>query len=1039
MKKFIAFSALSLILTHSNIAQAVETSTGIKGKITNSQGEIIANAKINIIHEPSGTIKEVMANDAGLYRARGLRLGGPYTIVVLSDEYTKQEYKNVYLQLDDVLNLSVTLAEMAEMAEMETLTITNSMNLYANYGASSVFDEEAINQSVLVNRDIKDVVRANPLAVLGPTGNELSIAGSNPRYNALTIDGVGVTDTFGLNANGYPSQRSPISMNAISQISIDYAPFNARASDFSGGTINVVTKSGTNTFAGDIFYEWTPINGDAEDTKLTGTEYDFDNEEKTFGASLGGAIIKDELFYFVAYEEWSDEVIFNYDLNTLSGHKVTLEEVDQVLKAFEDVYGLSDSVGTVPPEDSDKKLLVKLDWNINDNHRVDFTYSNQENTAAKSYTNDDRYLNFASHQYSQDAETTILSGHLFSDWTDNFSSEINISYKEHQSIANTNSQWGQIRIQTANGGEVFAGQERNRHANVKENETTKFAFHGLYLHDAIEYKFGVEIEEVWNSDLYARNGAGTWYFSSITDFENKAPNNVEYGNAYTNNMEDLAAEIDSTQYALYIEANSELFDGFELSAGLRYETLAMDSTPNLNENYTTAYGYSNTENLDDIGLFLPRMSFNWQFSDTLTFRGGIGRFSGGMPLVWISNAYTKDGVTNVSAPPSAVASTIANPDNVMFDQVPLSLQDSLVQGNGSTSTVARDFEMPSDWRYQLATDVIFDFPMVGDAGKNIAWSTEFIYVDRQDSAAWFEQSRVKIDETVDGRSLWGELAEREGLSDIQLTNSADGGESIIITSALNKSWDNGLSLNVSYTHQDITEANPGTGTHAASNYYAEVVVNRNEPLVGQSLYEIEHRLVVNIAYQHEFWAGYNTAFNLFFERRSGRPFSWVLGEGTDPAFGERSSRSRVYLPYLPNGADDTAFDFSQLSYQDTMAIASAAGVSHHAGKYIPKYSGTQPWLTTLDLAISQEIPGLMAGHKGQLYFIIDNFANLLNSDWGKSYRMTSPQQVLFDFNINESGQYVLSERAGGTNTKNYNQFEVEQSAWSIKVGVKYAF
>ena len=142
MKKFIAYSALSLILTHSNIAQAVETSTGIKGKITNSQGEIIANAKINIIHEPSGTIKEVMANDAGLYRARGLRLGGPYTIVVLSDEYTKQEYKNVYLQLDDVLNLSVTLAEMAEMAEMETLTITNSMNLYANYGASSVFDEE---------------------------------------------------------------------------------------------------------------------------------------------------------------------------------------------------------------------------------------------------------------------------------------------------------------------------------------------------------------------------------------------------------------------------------------------------------------------------------------------------------------------------------------------------------------------------------------------------------------------------------------------------------------------------------------------------------------------------------------------------------------------------------------------------------------------------------------------------------------------------------------------------------------------------------
>ena len=139
MKQLIAYSALSLILTHSNIAQAVETSTGIKGKVTNSQGEVIAKAKINIMHEPSGTIKEVTANDAGLYRARGLRLGGPYTIVILSDEYTKQEYKNIYLQLDDVLNLSATLAEM------ETLTITNSMNLYANNGSSSVFAEEAIN------------------------------------------------------------------------------------------------------------------------------------------------------------------------------------------------------------------------------------------------------------------------------------------------------------------------------------------------------------------------------------------------------------------------------------------------------------------------------------------------------------------------------------------------------------------------------------------------------------------------------------------------------------------------------------------------------------------------------------------------------------------------------------------------------------------------------------------------------------------------------------------------------------------------------
>jgi hypothetical protein len=1017
----------------SNIIQAAETSTFIKGTIQNLQGELVANAKVLITHEPSGTIKKVIANDVGVYRAQGLRIGGPYTIIMLSDNYATREYKNIYLTLGDALHLS---AKLEQLTEMETITVTSSKHLYANQGSNSSFSTADINQSALVNRDIKDMVRANPLAVVDPAGSQLSIAGSNPRYNALSIDGVGVSDTFGLNTSGYPSQRTPISMNAISQIAIDYAPFDVRASNFTGGTINVVTKSGTNYFVGDVFYEWAPINGSAKDDKLTDTTFEFDNEEVTFGTALGGAFIQDKLFYFVSYEEWSDEVIFNYDLTTLSGHKVTLDEANQVLTAFENVYGLNDSIGTVPPQDSDKKLLVKLDWNIDHNHRADFTFNNQKNSAAKSYTNAAAYLKFASHQYSQNAETTIFSGHLFSDWTNNFSSEINISYKDHQAIAKTKSDWGQVRIKTANAGEIFAGQERNRHANVKDNETTKFAFHGLYLHGDFEYKFGVEVEKIWNSDLYARNGAGTWYFDSIADFEIKAPSHVQYGNAYTNDMKDLAAEIDSTEYAFYFEANNELFAGFDLSAGLRYEKLSMDSAPNFNQNYESAYGYSNTENMDDIDILLPRLNINWQVSEDLTLRGGVGRFSGGMPLVWISNAYTNDGITNVSAPSSAVAETIANPVNVMFDEVPLSLQNSLVQGNGSTSTVANNFNIPSDWRYQLAFDVVFDMTIFSDAGEDMAWTTELIYVDRQNSAHWIEQSRVKVSEALDGRTLWQDLAGREGFQDIQLTNSSNGGESTIITTGLNKTWQSGVSANISYTHQNITEANAGTGTHAFSNYFSDTVINRNEPLIGRAQHEIEHRLVVNLAYQKEFFSGYNTVFNMFFERRSGRPFSQVLAN--DSAYGGNSSYYSAYLPRLPNGADDAFFDFSLLSFEDTMAIAKAAGISQYAGNYLPKNVGTQPWLTTIDLAINQELPGLISDHKGQLYIIIDNFANLLNSDWGKSYRMASTQQKLFDFTINDSGQYVLAENLG-SNTKNYDQFEVEQSAWSVKVGVKYFF
>ncbi|GAA0859499.1 TonB-dependent receptor [Aliiglaciecola litoralis] len=1017
---------------------AADTSSTISGSIQSESGSKLPNVIIEIRHLPSATVKRITTNNAGEFRARGLRVGGPYTVIMASDDYETKEFNNVYLQLDDSFNLSATLTPKSKM---ERVDVIGSVPTISQRGSSSIFAGKSIEQSTLVNRDIKDVVRSNPLAVVDATGTELSIAGSNPKYNSLTLDGVAVSDTFGLNANGYPAQRPPISINAISQISIDYAPFNLRASNFTGGTINVVTKSGTNDFDGEVFYEWIPVNGTAIDDKLNldnqgqPTKYEFDNNEVTYGAALSGPLVKDTLFFFTSFEEWSDEIIFNYDLGSLAGHRVTIEETQQVLSILEGVYGLTDSIGTEPPADSDKKWLVKFDWNINDAHRADFTYSHQKNSASLNYTNSSRRVNFASNQYSQDADTTIFTTHLFSDWTDNFSTEINLSFKDHEQAANTRSSWGEININTASGS-IIAGQDKNRHGNVKSNQTTTLAFHGLYLKDAVDYQFGIEIEDIKNSDLYARSAAGRWFFDSIAEFESKAPRTVIYSNAYTNNMQDLTATIESTNYAFYAEASTELFDDFTVSGGLRYEVLSVDSAPKYNANYFATYGQTNTNNFDGIDILQPRFSFNWHYSDQLTLRGGLGRFSGGTPLVWFSNAYTNDGVTKTSATADAVAQTIGDPANVMFDSVPLTLQNSLSQGDGSTNTIAKDFTMPSDWRYQLAADVTFDITGVGD---DFLWSTELLYVERHDGAFWVDQSRYKVDETVEGRTIWGNIHGAENRWDIQLTNSKDSGESTILTTGLNKRWDSGVLLNMSYTYQDISEVNPGNTSTAESSYFDEVIINRNSPLKGRAFYEIEHRLVVNLGYEKEFIEGYNTSFNLFFERRSGRPFSWTLGREARTDFGDQRSNTKVYLPYLPQSADDPAFDFSALSYQQIMAIAQDAGVAQYAGAYIPKYVGTQPWQTTMDLAITQELPGLAKDHKGQLYFIIDNLANLINDDWGKSYGISSRQQILFDVDINENGQYVLQEARGGTDTNNFNQFRVEPSAWSVKVGVKYQF
>ena len=193
-----------------------------------------------------------------------------------------------------------------------------------------------------------------------------------------------------------------------------------------------------------------------------------------------------------------------------------------------------------------------------------------------------------------------------------------------------------------------------------ENEVWNFALHATYLAGDIEYKFGTEIENTWNYNLYGRDSLGTWYFDDTEAFANQEISYFEYANAYTNDVQDLAYDVESTVYSLYGDATYEVFDDFTVTAGLRYEYLTVEDSPQLNSNFASTYGFANTENLDGFDIFLPRVSFNWDINDDLTLRGGAGRFYGGMPLVWISNAYTTDGVTNDSVTFSSLDTSLVD-------------------------------------------------------------------------------------------------------------------------------------------------------------------------------------------------------------------------------------------------------------------------------------------------------------------------------------------------------------------------------------------
>jgi hypothetical protein len=1077
MKTQLRKSALTLAvaacLGASGAVYASDTSSAMRGKITTPAGEAAANVKIKVIHEPSGTVTEYVTNEAGAFLAKGLRVGGPYTIVIDSDTFKDVTKERVYLSLGKTSRIT----EQLEPLSIETIQVTGTRYTQQSGGANSAFGEDIIRNAPSFNRDINDIVRINPLATM--RGNELTIAGNNPRTNALTVDGISQNDDFGLSYSGYSTQQPPVSLDAVEQITVDFAPFSASKGNFGGGTVNAVTKSGTNEFKFSGYAETsTPsMTGDNDSIRTVTfindrgrTENLLDDDgHRTFetvknepiqtetrvGFTVGAPIIKDELFIFTSYTNWSSEYEMDYDFaandGTLSdathAFDMSRAEFDEFLGILNNTYGIQDALGG-DPKDTNQSLITKITWNIDDSHRLDFTYQWQDDKDQRNFATGGSTVDLASSRYDYVTKFNNFSTKLYSDWNDDFSTEISIAYKDVSHSSQTNSDLGSMTVYVdgGRGNGIAFGRDEFRHANEAETETTILSFDGTYLLGDHEINFGVKYEELSLYNLFAQNSLGSWEFDSFEDFANRQINayNFSYANAYTNNAKDTAYDATRSQLALYIEDTFYPHDDVELKAGIRYERLSSSDKPLLNESFLSEYGFSNQENLDGLDIILPRIGFQWFASDDLTVKGGIGRFQGGIPNVWYNNPFQNDGITLVQAPTSAINDYFEN-NAADITEVPQAIKDSLVPGAGSTNYTDPDFELPSSWRAQLGFDYNFSIEGFGD---DYIWSAELAYEKKQNEAVWHNTALVREGLAADGeRIIYGSRYEgddqREDNFDIMMTNAKDDGRSLIFLTSLAKNWDNGVSLTLSYTHQDIEENQAGSSSRAQSNYKHNVTKSRNQDLVARGHYEVEHSFKINLNYKTEFFDGYETRFDMFFERRSGRPFSYVMGSFRDEDLGDTVDfySNSAYLPYIPTGADDpnVNWDASRISWDELETLLNRAGISAR-GQILDRNAFTQPWVTTMDVKVTQELPGFKEGHKAQLYFMVDNFANLLNSDWGIEKRLQYPNQTLYDFGgLDDEGRYILSDRYQGADVRNYSMIDAAGSAWQAKIGVSYKF
>ncbi|KXI29260.1 TonB-dependent receptor [Paraglaciecola hydrolytica] len=1036
--------AVAMSMGMATAAFAQETSSGISGKIVGPQGTPAAGTVITITHIPSGTVKTTTVNAAGQFSAKGLRVGGPYKVTVDSNQYQDTTVSEVYLNLGEVYGLDLSLEADQQVESIVVTGSSLSSSAFGDTGPAANFNLADLENAPSINRDINDVIRADPRIYIDESFNDaVQCAGASPRYNSLTLDGVRMNDNFGLNSNGYPTERMPFSFDAIEQVTVELAPFDVQYGGFTACNINAVTKSGTNEVHGSAFFDYTSdsFKGDS----VEGEKQDNGNyTEKRYGVNVGFPLISDTLFGFFSYEKVEGVQLFSYDA---LGSRVTQAEVDQVTSIAQSVYGydVGGMPGSAPVED--EKILVKLDWNINEDHRASLVYNWNDGFSLSQSDSGSSVLPLSNHYYERGAELTSVVASLYSDWTADFSTELRIGsskLENRQNSIDAASGFAEAQISTASG-TIYIGPDDSRQSNELNYDTDTFKLAATYYMDNHKISGGIEYEKLDVFNLFMQHTVGEYRFRSIADFEAGKPNAIYYNNsAGTNNPADAGASFANTTTTLYVQDDFDLTDDIQMMVGLRYDKFSTDDTPTLNQNFQNRYGFANTGTVDGMDLIQPRIGFNWRVQDNLEVRGGVGRYSGGNPNVWISNAYSNDGVTNIEARQGAIpnfsASTLFNIPltgqgrpiydipQAMFDVV---ANTSITSGDGGVNATDPDFKMPHEWKFAIGGTFITE--------DDYLISADLMYTKKKDSPILVDLALTDSGaDAPDGRPIYGSNGRFDG-SDLLLTNvKGSDGDSKVLSLAVSKDYDFGLDASLAYAFTRSTDVNPMTSSTAGSNFGNVAVSDLNNPGVATSDYETRHRFTMTLSYKHEFIDGYDTKFSLFGTANEGKPISYTYNN--EAMFRDSNDyRSLIYVPLEndpnvvyeaytdPDTGVVTPFDldgFNKLIDDEGLTRGSIMG----------RNSSSADWWVKFDVRVEQELPAFFEGHKASAFFVVENLGNLLNDDWGVFRQGSFVGDDVIAAYINDQGQYVYNRYLPSEQGINRGA-----SLWEVRMGVKYRF
>ncbi|ACB73434.1 TonB-dependent receptor [Opitutus terrae] len=1063
--KLVAFAgALIGLLSHPAAFAQVITTSSLSGTVVNESGNAVPGASVVIVHQPTGVITNATTRADGNFAIRGLRPGGPYSVTVTAEAFAANETTDIYLDIDRGANLAIRL-KPEEAIKLEKYTVTASAieQLFdpTQTGSGTYATSRELDDLPSGDRSINSLARLDPRITYNrdPYDRAISVNGMSNRYNLIQVDGVNASDPFGLNANNTAAERNVVPMDSLEALAISTSPYNARNAGFVGARINAITKSGTNEFHGALTYSFrgnsVPLPIANNDLQLVGDELDGRTynlarfEEQTWGATLGGPIIKNRLFFYLAYEKVDEDRVAPTPTTRLDSGTVA----QIVAKAQELGFEPGSAEPPAANKLTDENLLAKIDWQINANHRATFRYNTVESSrpsfplfgSGASQNN----FSFDSDWYKQKTENTSYIGQLISRWSDRLNTEFSASRSEYHSepVSNTRQPYVEIRnipvAGSSNTAYVAFGTEYSRHFNVLDVESDTTELFATYeLSDAHTLQAGLQYDNNKVFNAYVQYSLGYYRYNSLNDFLTNAAAGGASGQYQYNFIDpdvEAAARFDEGNAGLFINDNWRVTDTLSVDVGARIDVPLLPEDVPLNQSFQSTFGVRNNYTYDGDSIVQPRVGFNWQprFDSKRTIiRGGVGLFYGRMPRVWLSNSYSNTGFNYVSYQSNTLPPISANPDN------------QPTSGTSPAQQVAfldPGFKLPSRWKANLAIERELGF-------WNLKASAEIEATKVKNDVFYSNINLQPTGTGPDGRELyWASYAATSRNTQlkstaftnkiIRLGNTDEGATRAITFSLERPQTRDGWYWKASYVNTDAEEVLFGTSSVAASNWNNRSVFNANAPEKHTSELEVKHRILFNISKEFEFVHGYPTTVSTIYEGRSGYPFSFTY---SGDANGDAVSGND--LLYVPTRGDTSAVRFATPADQENFyKIVDRFGLTE--GRAVAADAQRYPWVNTFDFSIKQQVK--LPGWKHRLVLGLDilNLGNLLNDKWGLIrgsnqffVKRENVATVVYD---GVAKQYVYSRVSTDLANNKFNpslgRGEPAASRWSVLLTARYEF